>query len=639
MKNMYTIICGDNLLRCEPEKLFFELERGDFAVRFGGKPHIRLRGGERVCFDSGKCRSEELKTGTSVGIRAIYSELAFPVESGLAEVTAVLELELMNDGWVRMSVYFENEPEKGFEAVELMHIGFGAAKGEGYTVLPRMQGVIIPAEYEKTLRGGYFEGVVLERDAYMPMFGQVIHGEQREGEICGAGFGYTAIFDTPYDARYCFSHPKGGDTTVTPMFISSLGRIGYRRTMLYRFETDCDYNRMAKNYRGYVSEHGRLVTLREKIVRNPNVAKLIGTPVIHTGIATHVHPESHYYNKEDMSKNDYYTSFSERAKQLKALRGQLDHAYLHLDGWGRHGYDNLHPDPFPPHEAAGGAEGMKELADTCRSLGYVFGIHDQYRDYYYDAPSFDLDNAVMYEDGGHPFCSIWHGGPHSYLCSKLAPEYVKRNYDTFEKFGIKIEGAYLDVFSIVEGDECFNPRHRVTREQSAAYRRNAFDILTERGIIPSSEETVDSIVPAIALCHHAPFFTENIGQRSELIGYPIPLFNLVYHDCIVIPWFALGGNWGIPSEYDPLGLAFINGGTVYWSIGGQSPEEQEKLKRVLEFHRKTALGELKAHEFIGGDPKYQRSTFAAEVGELCVTVAFKGEDGAESSDITLDERL
>ena len=171
----------------------------------------------------------------------------------------------------------------------------------------------------------------------------------------------------------------------------------------------------------------------------------------------------------------------------------VEKAYLHLDGWGKQGYDNLHPDPFPPHEEAGGVEGMRRLADTCDELGYYFGIHDQYRDYYYDSPGFTLDNAVQYFDGSHFLSDYWYGGAHTFLCSALAPDYVRRNYDEFERLGLKPDGSYLDVFSVVELDECFNPAHRVTREGCAQNRRHCLDMLSSRGIIPSSEEGVDYV--------------------------------------------------------------------------------------------------------------------------------------------------
>ena len=58
-----------------------------------------------------------------------------------------------------------------------------------------------------------------------------------------------------------------------------------------------------------------------------------------------------------------------------------------LEGWHNLGYDRQHPDVLPPAPAAGGWEAFKRFVDTCRELGYLAMVHDQYRDYYIDAPS------------------------------------------------------------------------------------------------------------------------------------------------------------------------------------------------------------------------------------------------------------
>ena len=615
---MYHAALGGTLISCEPERFGLEIVRDGIRYRFRGVPEIRFKNGEAVTFKRAKCESGKLIYGTSRGVRAKYTHFAVPkvYRDAFSSLAVIVEAELTTDGALRVSVYLENEPEDGLAAIVMQPMRYGAKTG--YTVLPRMQGTLLPARCEKTIKGGHYEGIVFEREAYMPVFGQV-YGAEGYGRGCG----YTAIFDTPYDARYIFDHEPGGDTQITPMFVSSLGRIGYKRVMLYRFSDALDYTGVAKTYRAYLKEKGRLVTLRQKIAVNPAIARLIGTPVIHTGIARHIAPESDFYDPDDPAANDVHTAFRTRARQLRGLKAAgVERAYLHLDGWGRHGYDNLHPSPFPPHKKAGGAEGMKALADTCRELGYVFGIHDQYRDYYFDGPDFDPDNAVKYENGTRPYHSRWDGGRHTFLCASLAPEYVKRNYDEFERLGIRIEGTYLDVFSVVELDECFNPRHRMTREMCAEYRRECFHAVNSRGIIPSSEETMDCIVPAIALCHHAPHYNTELEENSEHIGVPVPLFNLVWHDCIITPYFAIGGTWGIPLGYDPLGLAYINGGTVYADIEGNTPEEYAKLSAVLELHEKIADREMLRHEIIDGDPKRQRSVFDSPDGEIIVDVDF-----------------
>lgn len=587
-----------------PEELSLTLRMASQTRVWQSETYLQDKQGAKYFLKDTRCESALCESGVSHGVRAVYRHF------GDMQVSLHTLLELTHAGELRISFHLEDEPEDGIRAVAYPPaFSFGAPEGHGYSVLPMMQGVVIPAQYDRSIYperhgcsadGDAFVGLVYERAAYMPMFGQTVDG-----------VGYTAIFDTPFDAQYLLWHAAGGDTLIAPRFIASLGCMRYPRVMLYRFQTDCDYNLMAKTYRKYLKERGRLVTLDMKIVRNPAVERLIGAPIVHDGIAVHISPQSVRYHRDAPQLNDHFTSFETRARQLRELKQKgLENAYLHLDGWGRHGYDNLHPDVFPVHEAAGGAEGMRALADACRELGYVFGIHDQYRDYYYDAPSFDPANAVLLEDGSHPYCREWYGGEQTVLCARLAPDYVRRNYDEFERLGIRIEGSYLDVFSVVAFDECFSPDHPMSREDCFVKRSECMSILEERGIIPSSEETVDAMIPSLALCHHAPYFTEGF-QPGELFGIPIPLFNLVWHDCIVIPWGAFGctGGFGLPLGYDAYGLALINGGTVYCSIE-ETGEHLPMIQAALAMHRRVARTELVRHELVGGNPKHQKSYFA-----------------------------
>ena len=41
---------------------------------------------------------------------------------------------------------------------------------------------------------------------------------------------------------------------------------------------------------------------------------------------------------------------------------------------------------------------MKAFFDACKELGYTCWLHDQYRDYYTDAPSWNPDFAVHAEE-------------------------------------------------------------------------------------------------------------------------------------------------------------------------------------------------------------------------------------------------
>ncbi len=583
-------------LQYDPEQaaLNISVSGSDVTWSWTGAPFIRRNGGEVLNFTDAHCESRAYKTGVADGVRATYTHFRAPDGTEYPYTVETFVYLDIPSGDLKTEVRLDGDGKGEVATLAFPpRMKFDAGEGEGYTVLPRMQGTLVPAGHPIRHCGGE----IFERDGYIPIYGQVKHG-------CG----YTAIYDTPYDARYDLIGEE-----VLPYFIPSLGYMAYKRVMVFSFFADGDFNTMAKKYRSYLAERGELVTLREKIARNPRVAELIGTPIVHTGSAVHISPQSDYYNKEDPSKNDYCTPFSETADRLRALKENgADKVYLHLDGWGCHGYDNLHPDPFPVNEAAGGADGMRALQQTCTELGYLFGIHDQYRDYYYDAPSFSFDNAIMNIDGTHPYCSVWYGGPHSFLCAELAPDYVRRNYNMFEELDIKLDGSYLDVFSVVRLDECFNPDHPMTREQCARARRECLDILSDRGIIPSSEEVLGCIVNSQVLCHHAPFFTSNLGSREAVnVGIPIPLLNLVYHDCVVIPWFGpdYKGGWGIAGSDRGYLWAVLCGDTIYYDINA-TPEMVAYGKIALELNRRVALCDLVSHEFVDGNPRARRSVFS-----------------------------
>ncbi len=595
---MYNIKTANKVVSISPENDYLAIEFSDpkkTVWKWTTKTYVVLNSNKILYFTDSKCESFYKRTGVADGVISEYSDFrdkegvryAFRVNTfvWVNKSTEELNFEVRVDG---------DEPGQIKSVFYPAGMELGNDVGQSYTVLPRMQGTLVPAGTHIKIA----DGRIQERDGYMSFYGQV-RGDS----------GYIAIYDTPYDAHYSFQND-----TVSPYFITSLGTVRYKRRMIYTFFDTCDYNTFAKKYRNYIKYKGQLITLDQKIAKNPAVSRLIGTPIVHEGIAVHIHEKSNYYTPDKPELNDYFTSFDTRASQLRELKKRgVEKAYLHLDGWGKQGYDNVHPDVFPPHEAAGGADGMRRLSETCHQLGYMFGIHDQYRDYYYDGESFDLKNAIENLDGSHPYCSVWYGGPHSYLCASLAPYYVHRNYDEFERLNIKIEGSYLDVFSVVGHDECHSKDHPMTREQCAASRRECLDILTAKGIIPSSEETIDSVVPSLALCHHSPYFTTDLGSpHSEPVGIPIPLFNLVYHDCIVIPWFGAKGQkggWGIPGCDSAFLHALLNGGTIYYSVNATA-EQIEFGKVALDLHRRIAALEMLRHEFIDGNIRRQKSVFA-----------------------------
>lgn len=472
-----------------------------------------------------------------------------------------------------------------------------AAESFDNTVVPFMQGMLLPKNWERKV--SLYDTLSYGRGLYMPWWGH----QQKDSAV-------LVLLETPPDAGCRFDHPAGGPTKIAPLWVHSLGHFSYTRQVRYCFMDKGNYVDLAKRYRQYVIETGHFTDLKTKIARNPLVGKLLGSPVIHTSILYHNQPDSSYYDKTNPQNNHQIVSFDERINQLKALQKKgIDRAYLHLDGWGFRGYDNLHPDILPPCLEAGGWDGMKRFADACEELNILFAVHDQYRDYYEDAASYEPRHTILYEDGTRPSGSTWPGGKQSVLCSCFAPGCVKRNHSALHEHGVNVKGAYLDVFAVVTPDECYNPEHPVTREQCLENRAHCFTIIRSFGGVISSEEPADWAIPFLDLVHHGPFALSPGPGNGPAMGIPIPLFSLVYHDALFLPWSMGKGEWGIPENDLGYLHGLLNAGLPYLSIT-PSEDHLQQVRTMCKLNQRVGLLEMTKHEFLDDTHRKQRTTFA-----------------------------
>ncbi len=572
---------------------------GRVAVERGGEawvqseafvPWIALPNGEPLFFSQARAEMSPLKTGVGAGFCWLWSGFA----NGLRLETRV---------WVAHTgeVRFELIPLRD-APVEAVHwpapFVWEEKTSQSCTVLPMMQGCLVPGNWPeeiKAVQPPYF----FERSGYMPWIGQVRRGAA-----------WLAIVEQAWDAGYELLHPPGGPTRLHLVWRECMGRVGYPRRFSLRLLAG-GYVELCKAYRQTVRAQGGAVPLAQKLARQPKLARLIGCPVIHTWSRFAVKPESALYDPQNPQQNDRLVTFAQRQAQLQRLKARgVQKAYVHLDGWGAAGYDQRHPDVLPVNGRAGGAGGLRALAAACRAQGYLFALHDQYRDYYLDAASYSEANAVLDRHGARPAGCTWNGGRQTFLCASLARDYVERNYRRLDALGIPLDGAYLDVFSVVELDECLDPRHPMTRRECSAYRCGCFDFIAQRYGIASSEEPLASTVDHLALCHHAPYPTAPRLNGGAQRGVPVPLFNLVYHDCIFIPWdLGEGAASVMPNGRSGFLYALLNGGMGYLPIE-PTARELEKAAAVAALHEKVALSEMTLHEFIAGDPERQRTLFA-----------------------------
>ena len=574
--------------------------RGDLIVEnSGARLSLRLA-------DAGKKEISPYQTGFKTGIKIALEYFAhLPLRLTSQDVAAGKDIKI--DVQISLFICLEGEQEELVceliateKTATILECFWPQAVSNNcfdYTVVPFMQGMLLGKDWPKKVR--LYNTVCYGRGLYMPWWGH------QKGESA-----MLVLLETPEDAGCRFEHPAGGPTKIELRWIHSLGKLAYPRRVRLCFFDKGNYVTMAKRYRLHVLEIGHFVSLKEKIARNPLVGKLVGSPVIHTSILYHIQPESSYYHKDEPAKNHQLVSFDERAKQLRQLSKKgIKRAYVHLDGWGFRGYDNLHPDIIPPCPEAGGWEGMKRFAETCDQIGYVFAIHDQYRDYYLDAKSYDPRHTILDRNGNRPHGSTWYGGNQSILCSRLALGHVKKNYLSLLSHGVKVRGAYLDVFAVVPPDECYNPEHPVSRADCLKYRGYCLDFIRSKGGVVSSEEPADWAIPHIDLVHHGPYALVPNPGRGPAMGIPVPLFNLVYHDALLLPWSLGKGAWGIPENDLGYLHGLANAGLAYLSL---NPGEKElvRVRTMSALHERVGLLEMTNHELLDKSFRKQRTTFA-----------------------------
>ncbi|MBO4978771.1 MAG: hypothetical protein J6D16_00015 [Clostridia bacterium] len=463
----------------------------------------------------------------------------------------------------------------------------------GYSVVNLSNGRLYPDNYEGEIHTEE-QKRLLTRGCYLAFWGQVT----------GEG-GYLAGVATPWDADYAYDKADGEPMRIGIHWIPSLGKIRSRREMFFDlFAGACDYNTICLSYRDYLREIGKLVSLKEKIDKNPIVGKMIGRPVIHTSsIRTHRKPGTNGYRPDQPEKNDQVTPFSVMTERLEALHKKgVKAAYVHVDGWGRMGYDNMHPDILPPCPEAGGYEGMRDMVERLRAIDFIPAVHDNYRDYYTDAETYNENQAQVHHDGSFVWQDCWAGGMQRKLCAKLALPYIRRNYTRLKQEGACPDGVYIDVFSITKLDECDHPMHRMTRKECQEERCKGLEYIRAEGMIISSEEPVDFTVASLDLVHHA--FDCSDGKTR---GIPVPLFELVYHDNLFVPC-SLSTNAAAPFKNNGFLRALLHGNLPY--VGMYADEAQiAKAELVCRVNRAVALSPMVRHRFIGKGYAVQESEF------------------------------
>ena len=104
-------------------------------------------------------------------------------------------------------------------------------------------------------------------------------------------------------------------------------------------------------------------------------------------------------------------------------------------------------------------------------------------------------------------------------------------------------------------------------------------------------------------------------------GIPVPLYNLVYHDCVIEPWMMDK----VSDEEDYMLYALLNGGAPYLIRDAAYPntdgafedgvdlkleEDIQRSRIVSRLHEKVGKCEMVRHEILDKNINHQRTVFS-----------------------------
>jgi len=490
-------------------------------------------------------------------------------------------------------------------------------------VIPMSEGFRIPFDECDILKDSELEAWH-GSDMSMPFFGVVDENDES---------GFMAILETPDDAKVkCFANASNsGVGAIAPLWVPECGSPGYTRRVRFVFFESGGYVAMAKRYRAYAASQGLVKTFTEKAAERPLVERLPGAANIW-----------------------YFPSSGEPSHA--ALAAKLREAGIDRLLW------SWNSTPTPSDLAA-----ISAMPNT------LAGRYDVARDVYYpdlldalgreNPPASEITlntsawpNDVMWDSANS---SDWRRGwgvtgtnGATYHCAAQCdiPAVARmRQLVGGDLANNPYTARFIDVAAAKGLEECYNPAHPMTRRVSRAKKTELFEMLgDEFGIVIGSEQGMDAFVP---VCDYfegmlspkaarMPTRRDGYGRSARFDDdgnipaalsadevalmeryalnerYRIPLFELVYHDCVASHWY-----W-----FD------YSNGPVYWwwkrdifnALYGTAPmyvfnyamwherksEFVQSWWRVGGIARKTGFSEMVSHRSLAADRSVQESRFA-----------------------------
>ncbi|MGC8644399.1 MAG: glycoside hydrolase, partial [Isosphaeraceae bacterium] len=467
---------------------------------------------------------------------------------------------------------------------------FASPKGS-YLVMPVNEGMSYPVD-----------------DPSLPPMHYILYGGHG---LCMGWWGVTdgrggmmAIIDTADDASVLVPRLQG-KLCLCPLWDAQKGMFGPVRRMRYVFLDDGGYVAMAKRYRRHARKIGLLKTLKEKRSENPNVDRLIGAVNVWCWDRD---PIGIVKELKQAGIDRILWSNQASAEQIKTLNalGVLTSRY------------DIYQDVMNPANFSKIRYTHPDWPTKAWPADLMIGPNGQW------LRGWEIEGR----DGGMYPCGV--------TCDRQAIPYA------IERIGQELKSKpylcrFIDTTTAAPWRECYDLHHPVTRSESRHWKMELLRLVSERyKLVTGSETGHEAAVPFVhyfeGMLSLGPYRVHDAGRNMQRIVqqvppqiekfqtgafYRLPLWELVYHDCVVAQWYWGDYNNKLPAVWDRRDLYNALYGTPPMFMFTRRLWEQNRDRFVKSYQtvcpiaRGTGYSEMLSHRWLSADHNVQQTVFAS----------------------------
>ncbi len=426
--------------------------------------------------------------------------------------------------------------------------------------------------------------------------------------------GHTAIIETPDDAAIRIQRIDD-KLCVAPQWQSQKGYFGYTRRLRYIFFDKGGHVAICKRYRSYAKKAGLLKTLKQKRKENANVDLLIGAVNVwcweRDGLAI-------VREMKLLGIERILWSHRRPAAVIKAMN--------EMEGVLTSRYD-IYQDLMDPEIVK---QKLRRVHPDWTQAGWPKDIM--------------LDKNGNWRKGWRVKGKDGEMYPCGVLCDKQALKFARQRVPG-ELKSHPYRCRFIDTTTASPWRECYHGDHPMTRSESRHWKMELLRFMSEEmKLVTGTETGHDAAVPYVhyfeGMLSLGPYRVPEAGRNMIKVWdevpervakfqvghkYRLPLWELVYHDCVVAQWYWGDYNNKLPALWDKRDLFNVLYGTPPMFMFNRRIWKQnearfvQSYKNVCPVARAVACAEMTDHRFLTADRNVQRTTFA---NGITITVNF-----------------